>query len=100
MLPDQGIEISSLPMHTLAEEIPDDGIFELNSPLGSGRGCLQVVFNLKYFNNAIHTISHVVLIIQRRKFWARKFWQITCNSSNSPKFPPSNILYPIVYDIV
>jgi len=36
----------------LAEEIPEDGIF---SPFGSGRGCLPVVLNLKYFNNTIHT---------------------------------------------
>ena len=31
---DQGIKFSSLPMHVLAEEISDVGIFELNSPLG------------------------------------------------------------------
>jgi len=38
----------------LAEEIPEDGIFLLNSPFRSGRGCLPVVLNLKYFNNTIH----------------------------------------------
>jgi len=38
----------------MAEEIPEDGIFSLNSPFGSGRGCLPVVLNLKCFNNTIH----------------------------------------------
>ena len=50
--PDWGFEFSSLPMHALAEEIPDNGIFELNSLLALGRSCLQVVFNWKYFNNS------------------------------------------------
>jgi len=30
------------------------GIFSLNSPFRSSRGCLPVVLNLKYFNNTIH----------------------------------------------
>ena len=37
------IEYSSLTMY--AEQISDNGIFELDSPLGLGRGCLQAVFN-------------------------------------------------------
>ena len=49
---------SSLPTHALAEEIPEYGIFALSSPFGSGRGCLPLVFNLKYFNNAIHVFAH------------------------------------------
>jgi len=31
----------SLPMHALAEEIPEDGIFSLNSPFGSGKAVYQ-----------------------------------------------------------
>ena len=44
-----------------------------------------------------------MLTNQRRKFWTRKFWQITCNSPNLPKFSPSKILYHTVvgyfYDV-
>ena len=61
-------------MHALAEEISDYGIFELISLLTLGRGCLRVLFIQKYFNNAIHTVLCMLLIIQRRKFWTRKFW--------------------------
>ena len=35
---------SSLFLHALAEEIPEDGF---NSPSGSGKSCLLVGFNLK-----------------------------------------------------
>jgi len=31
----------SLPTHMLAEEIPEDGIFSLNFPFGSGRAVYQ-----------------------------------------------------------
>ena len=52
--------------------------------------------SLTEVNNAIHAISRMFLIIQRRKFWTRKFWQITCNLPNSQKFSPSKILYHTV----
>ena len=83
----------SLPMHAFAEKIPDDG---LNSPFGSGKGCLRVDINWKYFNNAIYANLHMFLTNQRRNFWARKFWWITSNSPNSPKFSFSKILYHTV----
>ena len=60
---DQSVEFSSLPMHALAEEISDDGIFELSSTLALGRDCLQIVFKQKYFSNAIHAILRMLLII-------------------------------------
>ena len=85
---------SSLFMHVLAEEIPEDGIFKLNSPSGSGKGCLLVGFKLKYFNNAIHVFAHTNTILQI--FRRRKFWRFSCNSPNSPKFSPSKILYHTV----
>ena len=93
MSPDRGIQFSSLPMHVLAEEILDDGIYKLCSPLGLGRGCLQVVFNCKYFSNT-SAPSHVCFwsFEYMRKFWTTKFWQINCNLPNSPKFSPSKIL--------
>jgi len=34
LLPSSDIESRSLSMHVLAEEIPEDGIFSLNSPSG------------------------------------------------------------------
>jgi len=39
------------------------GIFSLNTPFGSGRGCLPVVLNLKYFNKAIHATHTYVYCI-------------------------------------
>jgi len=62
LLPSSDVESRSLPTHALAEEIPEDGIFSLNSPFGLGRGCLPVVLNLKYFNNAIH-MAHTTYIL-------------------------------------
>ena len=44
----------------------DNEIFGLDSALGLGKGCLRVVFNWKYFNNAIHDVSRMFLIIQRK----------------------------------
>jgi len=60
LLPSSDVESRSLPTHALAEEISEDGIFSLNSPFGSGRDCLPVVLNLKYFNNTIHTVHTYV----------------------------------------
>ena len=60
----KGIEFISLSMHALAEEIFDDGIFKLNSPLESGRGCLRVGIKWKYVlqqcypHRFTHTSNH------------------------------------------
>jgi len=58
------VEFRSLPTHALAEEIPENGIFSLNSPFRSGiyRGCLPVVLNLKYQHHQCRSHIHVLHI--------------------------------------